>query len=72
MSFVHTVQLSGGAPSTWMIDPYDKVVKAIFYNSHDTDFWRQRKDGTIYVQEIRKGHDDRYYEPEIQLDLNYE
>jgi len=53
-------------------DPYDKVVKAIFYNSHDTDFWRQRKDGTIYVQEIRKGHDDRYYEPEIQLDLNYE
>ena len=53
-------------------DPYDKVVKAIFYNSHDTDFWRQRKDGTVYVQEIRKGHDDRYYEPEIQLDLNYE
>ena len=57
-----------------MIEPHkkDKIVKALLYNSHDSDFWYRREDGTIYVQEIRKGSDDRYYEPEIQLNFNYE
>ena len=53
-------------------NPFDKIVKAVMYNPHDHDFWYQRKDRTIYVEEIRKGKPNHYYEPEAQLDLNYE
>lgn len=52
--------------------PFDKIVKAVLLNPHDHDFHYQRKDGTIYVEEIRKDKENYYYEPEVQLDLDYE
>ena len=55
--------------SQLMINKGDRIIQMLLYNTHDSDMTYQRPDMTTYVCQIRKNKPNKFYIPEIQIEL---